>query len=69
MKDNILSFHMNPKYLDIIDKIRHFQADGPFKQQSPRRSKIFPALEEARCLGVLVEGLHLDVSLVEVLVH
>ena len=36
MKDNILSFHMNPKYLDIIDKIRHFQADGPFKQQSPR---------------------------------
>ena len=36
MKDNILSFRLNPKYLDIIDKIRHFQADGPFKSQSPR---------------------------------
>ena len=40
MKDNILSFHMNPKYLDIIDKNRHFQPDGPFKQQSPRKDKM-----------------------------
>ena len=37
MKDNILSFHMNPKYICIINKISHSQADGPFKPQPPRK--------------------------------
>ena len=30
--------------------------------------KILPALEEARCLGVLLERVHLDVGPVEILV-
>ena len=37
MKDNILSFHMSPKYLQIIRKLKHLQADGPFKYFSPRK--------------------------------
>ena len=55
MKDNILSFHMNPKYLYIINKISHSQADGPFKPQPPRMFSVLENYKSAFLTIFLVE--------------